>query len=47
MIQFRFVLLQIGSSFVLDQVSGIFFFPGNLLNLAEDIVVAFTDLGAG
>lgn len=41
------MFLQIGSSFVLDQVSGFFYFfvfliLGKLLNLADEIVVAFT-----
>ena len=46
------MFLQIGSSFVLDQVSGNFFFfcffvflfLGKLLNLADEIVVAFTNI---
>lgn len=41
------MFLQIGSSFLLDQVSVFFYFfvfliLGKLLNLADEIVVAFT-----
>lgn len=48
LIQFQFVLLQIVSSSVLDQVSGIFFLPGKLLDSAGHVavtVVPFTILG--
>lgn len=46
------MFLQIGSSFVLDRVSGIFFsfsfffflILGKLLNLADEIVVAFINI---
>lgn len=43
LIHVQYVFLQIGSSFVLDQVPGIFLF-WVLLDLADEIVVTFTTL---